>query len=133
MTDLPEACDFCDLVPDGGLVEVRFGPLPQPSPVTSQGITNNRAIGRHSSEKFDALITAIRKMDGLEFEINEMVREVKEVGGKQHFGKVTDGGEMYFDSEVRDDKTAAELRYRPNLIESEPDAKLCQNCVEMLE
>lgn len=133
---IQEQCDFCEATwredLDEPLEPLHIGDPPQPQQVTARGIQNeNQASWSFSGQgKLDAIINAMREMDGLEFEVHERVREVKAVGGKTHFAKTTSDGEMYFDSEVKE-KTAAELQFSPEAREVEPDAMVCQECAEM--
>jgi len=145
MTDLDdlvqEQCGFCecgwDDELDEPLVPLHLGDPPQPQPVRSQGISGNTAVrsSRYEKKRLDALLNALRDMDGMEYEVHDAVEEVKSVGGESHW---TDAGEYgstpdvtAFESEVNYDKSAATLRFHPEARDVEPDAMVCQECAEM--
>lgn len=136
--DEGEECDFCELTLEEGeqFTDVRLGCLTQPQPVTSRGIQgdSHKSWSFSGQAKLEAILTAMREMDGLEFEVYEAVQEVREVGGATHFAKEAGhSDEAYFTSETNHDKTAAELRFHPEAREHPPDAKLCPRCVKLFE
>lgn len=126
--DGAQSCDFCDLHLDEGeqFIEVRLGPLPQPRPITAQGITESDGWALDGKLRFEALKSALSDMEGIEFSVKDAVREVEPT-------VTAEFKPAEYEDEINHDKTAAEIRYHPDPIESEPDARLCPRCKELFE
>jgi len=137
MTDLPEACDFCELPRDEErdeeFVKLYLGDPPQPDRITVRDVGRRRDTERHSkSAQGRVLFETLQGHPQFEVVGKDIVEEVRAVGGDVHW--TADPSEMSrtrLETEMHHDKVGVALEVFPEAREVEPDAMVCQECAEM--
>jgi len=125
--EIPTTCDFCDLKPDEGeeLVEIRFGDTPQPQPVRIEEYDSRYRHEENNEAQNRLLKTILSEHPSFEVTCHDMVEEVQPIDNLNRMGQ----GKPY-STQYDDEKVAVRVMFYPEPVESEPDALLCERCVE---